>query len=157
MRVSEAIGLDAGSTQSGNYSHTADEVLESRGTYRFSIHGRGSERYAEPEIASSFTTHSCILYLGAVVAGITEWTARYTFAKLSQHLGSAYRPRGTAVATASWTSTPICCPTLVRWYRAGSMSNENSPSWLPNLGHVTSTIPLVLEAVPRTLQLATDR
>jgi integrase/recombinase XerD len=63
---------------------------------------------------------------------ITEWTARYTFAKLSH--------------------------TLVQWYRAGLDVERELPKLATYLGHVhINDTYWYLEAVPELLQLATDR
>jgi integrase len=90
---------------------------------------------------------------------ITEWMARYTFAKLSQQLGLR-----------AWAIGHGCGPrlhdmrhrfaarTLIHWYRAGLDVEQELPKLATYLGHVhVNDTYWYLEAVPELLQLATDR
>ena len=90
---------------------------------------------------------------------ITEWMARYTFARLSQQLG--FRP-----AAKSYGRGPrlhdmrhrFAAHTLVRWYREGLDVERELLKLATYLGHVhINETYWYLEAVPELLQLATDR
>ena len=90
---------------------------------------------------------------------ITEWMARYTFARLSQQLG--FRP-----AAKSHGRGPrlhdmrhrFAAHTLVRWYREGLDVERELPKLATYLGHVhINETYWYLEAVPELLRLATGR
>lgn len=90
---------------------------------------------------------------------VTEWTARYTFAKLSQHLGLRARAK-------SYGRGPrlqdlrhrFAAQTLIAWYRAGVDVERELPKLSTYLGHVhTSDTYWYLEAIPELLQLAAER
>jgi integrase len=92
-------------------------------------------------------------------ARITEWMARYTFARLSQQLG--LRP----VAKSHGRGPRLhdmrhrfAARTLIRWYRQGLDVERELPKLATYLGHVhINETYWYLEAVPELLQLATDR
>ena len=90
---------------------------------------------------------------------ITEWIARYTFARLSQQLG--LRPiakshgRGPRLHDMRHR---LAARTLIHWYRAGLDVERELPKLATYLGHVhVNETYWYLEAVPELLQLATDR
>ena len=92
-------------------------------------------------------------------ARITEWMARYTFARLSQQLGlrAVAKSHGCGPRLhdmrhrfAAWT--------LIRWYRQGLDVERELPKLATYLGHVhINETYWYLEAVPELLQLATNR
>jgi integrase len=90
---------------------------------------------------------------------ITEWMARYIFARLSQQLG--LRP----VAKSHGRGPRLhdmrhrfAARTLIRWYRQGLDVERELPKLATYLGHVhINETYWYLEAVPELLQLATDR
>ena len=90
---------------------------------------------------------------------ITEWNARYTFAKISQQIGLR------AVAKGHGRGPRIhdmrhrfAAHTLIEWYRAGVDVERELPKLATYLGHVhINDTYWYLEAVPELLQLATQR
>jgi integrase len=90
---------------------------------------------------------------------ITEWIARYTFAKLSQHLGfrSMAKSHGRGPRLHDMRHR-FAARTLIHWYRAGLDVERELPKLATYLGHVhVNETYWYLEAVPELLQLATDR
>jgi len=90
---------------------------------------------------------------------VPDWTARYTFAKVSQQVGlrpAAYgHGRGPRLHDLRHRFA-VC--TLIRWYRAGLDVERELPKLATYLGHVhVNDTYWYLEAVPELLQLATDR
>jgi integrase/recombinase XerD len=90
---------------------------------------------------------------------ITEWTARYTFAKLSQRLGLRVPAKGYGRGPRLHDMRHrYAARTLVQWYRAGLDVERELPKLATYLGHVhVNDTYWYLEAVPELLQLATDR
>ena len=90
---------------------------------------------------------------------ITEWIARYTFAKLSQQLGLRAPAKGHGRGPRLHDMQHrFAARTLVRWYRAGLDVERELPKLATYLGHVhVNDTYWYLEAVPELLQLATDR
>jgi integrase len=90
---------------------------------------------------------------------LTEWAARYTFAKLSQQVGlrtsAKGHGRGPRIHDARHR---FAARTLINWYRAGVDVERELPKLATYLGHVhINETYWYLEAVPELLQLATDR
>jgi integrase len=90
---------------------------------------------------------------------ITEWMARYTFAKLSQRLGLRVPAKGHGRGPRLHDMRHrFAARTLVHWYRAGLDAERELPKLATYLGHVhVNDTYWYLEAVPELLQLATDR
>jgi integrase len=90
---------------------------------------------------------------------ITEWMARYTFAKLSQQLGFRVMAKGHGRGPRLHDMRHrFAARTLIRWYRAGLDVERELPKLATYLGHVhVNETYWYLEAVPELLQLATDR
>jgi len=90
---------------------------------------------------------------------ITEWIARYTFAKLSQQLGLRAPAQGHGRGPRLHDMRHrFAARTLVHWYRAGLDVERELPKLATYLGHVhVNDTYWYLEAVPELLQLATDR
>jgi len=90
---------------------------------------------------------------------ITEWSARYTFAKLSQQIGlrSAAKGHGRGPRIHDMRHR-FAAHTLIEWYRAGIDVERELPKLATYLGHVhVNETYWYLEAVPELLQLATQR
>jgi integrase len=92
-------------------------------------------------------------------ARITEWIARYTFAKISQQLGFRRTAKGHGRGPRLHDMRHrFAARTLVRWYRQGLDVERELPKLATYLGHVhINETYWYLEAVPELLQLATDR
>ena len=92
-------------------------------------------------------------------ARITEWIARYTFAKISQQLGFRLAAKGHGRGPRLHDMRHrFAARTLVRWYRQGLDVERELPKLATYLGHVhINETYWYLEAVPELLQLATDR
>jgi len=90
---------------------------------------------------------------------ITEWIARYTFAKLSQQLGLRAPAKGHGRGPRLHDMRHrFAARTLVHWYRAGLDVERELPKLATYLGHVhVNDTYWYLEAVPELLQLVTDR
>ncbi|MGH9627332.1 MAG: tyrosine-type recombinase/integrase [Bryobacteraceae bacterium] len=90
---------------------------------------------------------------------ITEWMARYTFARLSQQLGlrSIAKSHGRGPRLHDMRHR-FAARTLIHWYRAGLDVERELPKLATYLGHVhVNETYWYLEAVPELLQLATNR
>jgi integrase len=90
---------------------------------------------------------------------ITEWMARYTFAKLSQKIGLRASVKGHGRGPRIHDMRHrFAADTLIHWYRAGLDVEQELPKLATYLGHVhVNDTYWYLEAVPELLQLATDR
>ena len=90
---------------------------------------------------------------------ITEWIARYTFAKISQRIGLRASAKGHGRGPRLQDMRHhFAARTLIRWYRAGLDVERELPKLSTYLGHVhVNDTYWYLEAVPELLQLATDR
>jgi len=117
------------------------------------------KEYAEKRERVVPTPPSQAFFISERGTRITEWIARYTFAKLSQQLG--FRPiakshgRGPRLHDMRHR---FAARTLVQWYREGRDVERELPKLATYLGHVhINETYWYLEAVPELLQLATDR
>jgi integrase len=90
---------------------------------------------------------------------ITEWIARYTFAKISQRIGLRASAKGHGRGPRLQDMRHrFAARTLIHWYRAGFDVERELPKLSTYLGHVhVNDTYWYLEAVPELLQLATDR
>lgn len=90
---------------------------------------------------------------------VTEGTARYTFAKVSQRIGLRDAAIGHGCGPRLHDLRHrFATQTLVNWYRAGLDVEREIPKLATYLGHVhVHDTYWYLEAVPELLQLATDR
>ena len=90
---------------------------------------------------------------------ITEWSARYTFAKLSQRIGLRAPAKGHGRGPRIHDMRHrFAARTLVQWYRTGVDVERELPRLATYLGHVhVNETYWYLEAVPELLQLATKR
>ena len=90
---------------------------------------------------------------------ITEWMARYTFAKLSQQIGMRAPAKGHGRGPRIHDMRHrFAAYTLINWYRAGLDVERELPKLATYLGHVhVNDTYWYLQAVPELLQLATER
>jgi integrase len=90
---------------------------------------------------------------------ITEWMARYTFAKLSQQIGLRASTKGHGRGPRIHDMRHrFAASTLINWYRAGLDVERELPKLATYLGHVhVNDTYWYLEAVPELLQLVTER
>ncbi len=90
---------------------------------------------------------------------ITDWMARYTFAKLSQRVGLRVSAKGHGHGPRLQDMRHrFAARALIHWYRAGLDVERELPKLSTYLGHVhVNDTYWYLEAVPELLQLATDR
>lgn len=90
---------------------------------------------------------------------ITEWSARYTFAKISQQIGLRAPAKGHGRGPRIHDMRHrFAVHTLIGWYRAGVDVERELPKLATYLGHVhVHDTYWYLEAVPELLQLATQR
>lgn len=90
---------------------------------------------------------------------ITQWSARYTFAKLSQRIGlrTAAKGHGRGPRIHDMRHR-FAARTLLQWYRTGVDVERELPRLATYLGHVhVNETYWYLEAIPELLQLATKR
>ena len=90
---------------------------------------------------------------------ITEWIARYTFAKLSQRIGLRAGAKGHGRGPRLQDMRHrFAVYTLIHWYRSGLDIERELPKLSTYLGHVhVNDTYWYLQAVPELLQLATQR
>jgi len=90
---------------------------------------------------------------------ITEWSARYTFAKVSQKIGLRAKASGHGRGPRLHDMRHrFAAQTLVGWYRAGLDVERELPKLATYLGHVhINETYWYLEAVPELLGLAAER
>lgn len=92
---------------------------------------------------------------------ITEWSARYTFAKVSRQIGlraSAGGQRHGRGPRLHDMRHRFAARTLIDWYRAGVDVEREIPKLATYLGHVhVNDTYWYIEGVPELLQLATER
>jgi integrase/recombinase XerD len=117
------------------------------------------KKYAEARdrIVSALSTPA--FFMSERGGRIADWTARYTFAKLSQQLGLRKSAKGHGRGPRLHDMRHrYAAHTLVQWYRAGLDVERELPKLATYLGHVhVNDTYWYLEAVPELLQLATDR
>jgi integrase/recombinase XerD len=117
------------------------------------------ERYDEKRTGVFPRPATPAFFLSERGGRITEWSARYTFAKRSQWIGLR------AAATGHGRGPRIhdlrhrfAAYTLLQWYRTGVDVERELPRLATYLGHVhVNETYWYLEAVPELLQLATKR
>lgn len=90
---------------------------------------------------------------------ITQWSAHYTFAKVSQQIGLRASAMGHGRGPRLHDMRHrFAVRTLIDWYRAGLDVERELPKLATYLGHVhINQTYWYIEAVPELLQLATDR
>lgn len=161
MRVNEALGLDQ-----------VDVDLE-RGILHIRRTKFGKSRYVpvHPSTVEALKKYAEVrdrlfpaplipaFFISEKGSRITEWIARYTFAKLSQRVGLRASAKGHGHGPRLQDMRHrFAARTLIHWYRAGLDVERELPKLSTYLGHVhVNDTYWYLEAVPELLQLATDR
>ena len=117
------------------------------------------KRYAvtRDRIFSVFTTRA--FFVSERCTRITEWIARYTFAKVSQRIGLRPYAKGHGRGPRLHDMRHrFAARTLIRWYRMGLDVEREIHKLSTYLGHVhVNDTYWYIEAVPELLQLATER
>jgi len=160
MRVNEAVNLDRSDVDLGHGILTIRRTKFGKSRH-VPVHPSTVDalrQYAEKRdrIVSKPTPAFFVSERGT---RITEWMARYTFARLSQQLGlrSIAKSHGRGPRLHDMRHR-FAARTLIHWYRAGLDVERELPKLATYLGHVHITETYwYLEAVPELLQLATDR
>jgi integrase len=117
------------------------------------------ERYGEQRTRVFPQPATPAFFLSERGGRITEWSARYTFAKLSQRIGlraaASGHGRGPRIHDMRHR---FAARTLIHWYRTGVDVERELPRLATYLGHVhVNETYWYLEAVPELLQLASQR
>ncbi len=134
--------------------------LENRATCRFILRlWRALKKYAEVRDRIFPAPLTPAFFISERGSRITEWMARYTFAKLSQQIGLRASAKGHGRGPRLHDMRHrFAARTLIHWYRAGLDVERELPKLATYLGHVhVNDTYWYLEAVPELLQLATDR
>ncbi len=161
MRVNEALHLDRPDVDldQGILTIRRTKFGKSRHVPVHSSTVNGLKEYTEKRERIVPKPPSQAFFISESGTRITEWIARYTFAKLSQQLG--FRPmakghgRGPRLHDMRHR---FAARTLVQWYREGLDVERELPKLATYLGHVhINETYWYLEAVPELLQLATER
>lgn len=163
LRLSEALALDRGDVDLQKALLTIrrtkfgkDRVIPVHPTTRQALAEYAAER---DRILRRFSGPA--FFVAETGRRLTEWAARYAFARISQRIGLR-RPvphygcgRGPRLHDLRHR---FAVRTLVDWYRAGVNVDQEMPKLAAYLGHgsVASTY-WYLEAVPELLLLATER
>jgi integrase len=160
MRVNEALSLDRPDVDLGQGILTIRRTKfgKSRHVPVHSSTVRALKRYAARRDAV-VPTPSLAFFVSEHGTRITEWMARYTFAKVSQQLGlrTAAKGHGRGPRLHDMRHR-FAARTLIHWYRQGLDVERELPKLATYLGHVhINETYWYLEAVPELLQLATDR
>jgi integrase len=161
MRVNEALGLDRPDVDLDRGILHIRRTKFGKSRY-VPVHPStidALQEYAEARDRLSPSSLTPAFFLSERGRRITEWMARYTFAKLSQQVGLRVpaKGHGRGPRLHDMRHRFAAC-TLIRWYRAGLDVERELPKLATYLGHVpVNDTYWYLEAVPELLQLATDR
>ncbi len=161
MRINEALSLDR---QDVDLEHGILHVRRTKfGKSRYvPVHPStvdALKKYAEARQRIFPTPSTPAFFISERGSRVTEWAARYTFAKLSQRLGLRISAKGHGRGPRLHDMRHrFAARTLIHWYRAGLDVERELPKLATYLGHVhVNETYWYLEAVPELLQLATDR
>jgi integrase len=161
MRVNEALGLDRGDVdlERGIFHIRRTKFGKSRYVPVHPSTVKALKRYAQVRDRLFPAPLTPAFFISAKGNRITEWIARYTFAKLSQRVGLRASARGHGRGPRLQDMRHrFAARTLIHWYRAGLDVERELPKLSTYLGHVhVNDTYWYLEAVPELLQLATDR
>lgn len=161
MRVSEAVNLDRSDVDLSLGVLYVRRTKFGKSRY-IPIHPSAVaalKKYAEARDGLFPAPLTSAFFISADGRRITDWKARYTFAKLSQQIGLRASVKGHGRGPRLHDMRHrFAAHTLVRWYRAGLDVERELPKLATYLGHVhINHTYWYLEAVPELLQLATDR
>jgi integrase len=161
MRVSEALMLDREDVdlEQGILSIRRTKFGKSRLVPVHSSTGTALNHYAEATARAFPRPPTRAFFLSERGTRITEWSARYTFAKVSQRIGLRAPAKGHGRGPRIHDMRHrFAAHTLIAWYRAGVDVERELPKLAAYLGHVhINETYWYLEAVPELLQLATKR
>jgi len=161
MRVSEALMLDREDVdlEQGTLTIRRSKFGKSRFVPVHSSTRDVLKRYDELRVRVFLRSATPAFFVSERGTRITEWTARYTFAKISQQIGlrAAAKGHGRGPRIHDMRHR-FAAHTLIEWYRAGVDVERELPKLATYLGHVhVNETYWYLEAVPELLQLATQR
>jgi integrase/recombinase XerD len=161
MRVNEAVGLDRSDADLslGILQIRRTKFGKSRHVPIHPSTVAALKRYAKVRDRLFAASLSPAFFISEDGKRMTDWKARYTFAKLSQQIGLRASVKGHGRGPRLHDMRHrFAARTLVRWYRAGLDVERELPKLATYLGHVhVSHTYWYLETVPELLQLATDR
>jgi integrase/recombinase XerD len=161
MRVNEALGLDRVDVdlERGILYIRRTKFGKSRYVPVHASTLAALKRYAEVRDRVFPAPLIPAFFISEKSSRITEWMARYTFAKLSQRVGLRALAKGHGHGPRLQDMRHrFAARTLIHWYRAGLDVERELPKLSTYLGHVhVNDTYWYLEAVPELLQLATDR
>jgi integrase/recombinase XerD len=161
LRINEALGLDRPDVDLENAILTIRRTKfgESRVVPLHPSTGAALREYADRRDRVVPAPLTPAFFVSERGTRLTEWMARYTFAKLSQALGLRVRAKGHGRGPRLHDMRHrFAARTLLQWYRAGRAVDRELPKLATYLGHVhIADTYWYLEAVPELLQLATAR
>ena len=161
LRVNEALGLDRADVDlaTGILTIRRTKFGKSRVVPVHASTGAALRAYADRRDRVVPAPATPAFFVAERGTRLTEWMARYTFAKLSQALGLRARAKGHGRGPRLHDLRHrFAARTLLQWYRAGLAVDRELPKLATYLGHVhISETYWYLEAVPELLQLATAR
>jgi len=161
MRVNEALGLDRQDVDLdlGILHIRRTKFGKSRYVPVHPSTVNALKKYATVRDRIFPTLSTSAFFLSERNRPITEWMARYTFAKLSQQIGLRASAKGHGRGPRIHDMRHrFAAYTLINWYRAGLDVERELPKLATYLGHVhVNDTYWYLEAVPELLRLATER
>lgn len=163
MRVSESLGLDREDVdlEAGIITIIRTKFGKSRLVFVHTSTCEVLTDYADMRDHIHPTPRTPGFFVSEQGTRITEWMARYTFAKVSRQIGLREPVEGNRHGHGPRLHDMrhrFAARTLINWYRAGVDVECEMPKLSAYLGHVhVSDTYWYLEAVPELLQLATDR
>lgn len=161
LRVNEALMLDREDVdlKEGNLTIRRTKFGKSRLVPVHASTRHALQRYDELRARVFPRSATRAFFISEQETRITEWSARYTFAKVSQQIGlrGAAKGHGRGPRIHDMRHR-FAARTLIEWYRAGVDVERELPKLATYLGHVhVNETYWYLEAVPELLQLATQR
>lgn len=161
MRVNEALMLDCEDVdlKGAILSIRRTKFGKSRLVPVHSSTANALEHYVEVRARAFPRPPTRAFFLSERGTRITQWSARYTFAKVSQLIGLRAPAKGHGRGPRIHDMRHrFAAHTLIAWYRAGVDVERELPKLATYLGHVhVNETYWYLEAVPELLQLATQR
>lgn len=161
MRVNEALSLDRQDVDldQGILTIRRTKFGKSRFVPVHSSTVLALKRYGEQRDRIFSIPRTSAVFVSEGATRLTDCMARYTFAKISQHLRirpkAAGHGRGPRLLDMRHR---FAARTLIHWYRAGLDVERELPKLATYLGHVhINETYWYLEAIPELLQLTTDR
>ncbi|MBI5440255.1 MAG: tyrosine-type recombinase/integrase [Deltaproteobacteria bacterium] len=161
MRVSEAVALDRNDVdlEQGILTIRRTKFGKSRllPVHASTTHALGSYLAQRDHLLPKPATKG--LFVSERGTRITEWSTRYTFARVSQQIGLRADEMGHGRGPRLHDMRHrFAARTLIDWYRAGVDVERELPKLATYLGHVhINETYWYIEAVPELLQLATER